>query len=145
MAERGAEALRARCGSAESSACSWIRQLKESITSFHRYRLLRDGRILFGGYDAVYAAAARSRFVVCSGSALAARALWAAARRHSRAAPTRRGTQVALNLLDGRESEATRLRFVRTRPLPFPPEPLRSGHPARPQPPRGGISRESLG
>jgi hypothetical protein len=33
--------------------------------------------------------------------------------------------QVVLDLLDGRESEATRLRFVRTRPLPFPPEPLR--------------------
>ena len=30
-------------------------------------------------------------------------------------------------LLDGRETEATRLRYVRSKPVPFPPEPLRSG------------------
>jgi hypothetical protein len=34
---------------------------------------------------------------------------------------------VALDLLGGRETEATRLRYVRSRPVPFPPEPLRSG------------------
>ncbi|MDW5596181.1 FAD-dependent oxidoreductase [Conexibacter stalactiti] len=39
---------------------------------------------------------------------------------------TRFGAQVALDLLDGRETEATRTRYVRTKPLPFPPEPLRS-------------------
>ena len=38
---------------------------------------------------------------------------------------TRWGAEVALDLLDGRESEATRLRYVRRRPLPFPPEPAR--------------------
>jgi hypothetical protein len=32
---------------------------------------------------------------------------------------------VALDLLAGRETEATRSRLVGTRPLPFPPEPLR--------------------
>ena len=40
-------------------------------------------------------------------------------------AASRFGARVALDLLDGRESEATRLRFVRQRPVPFPPEPLR--------------------
>lgn len=35
------------------------------------------------------------------------------------------GAQVMLDLLDGRDSEALRLRAVRSRPLPFPPEPLR--------------------
>jgi glycine/D-amino acid oxidase-like deaminating enzyme len=35
------------------------------------------------------------------------------------------GAQVALDLLDGRENERTRLRMVRTKPVPFPPEPLR--------------------
>jgi hypothetical protein len=29
-----------------------------------------------------------------------------------------------LDLLDGADTERTRLRMVRTRPLPFPPEPL---------------------
>jgi hypothetical protein len=32
---------------------------------------------------------------------------------------------VALDLLDRRDTEATRLRYVRSRPVPFPPEPLR--------------------
>jgi hypothetical protein len=30
-----------------------------------------------------------------------------------------------LDLLDGRDTKATRLRAVRARPLPFPPEPVR--------------------
>src|SRR4029078_3043001 len=39
---------------------------------------------------------------------------------------TRFGARVALDLLDGRQTEATRLRYVRRKPVPFPPEPLRS-------------------
>ncbi|GAA1895472.1 NAD(P)/FAD-dependent oxidoreductase [Williamsia serinedens] len=35
------------------------------------------------------------------------------------------GARVALDLVDGRDTERTRLSMVRTRPLPFPPEPLR--------------------
>jgi hypothetical protein len=31
-----------------------------------------------------------------------------------------------LDLLDGVDNERTNLRFVRERPLPFPPEPMRS-------------------
>jgi hypothetical protein len=38
---------------------------------------------------------------------------------------TRFGARVALDLLDRRETEATRLRYVRRRPVPFPPEPVR--------------------
>ncbi len=41
-------------------------------------------------------------------------------------AATRFGARVALDLLDGRETEPTRLRYVRSKPFPFPPEPLRS-------------------
>ena len=37
---------------------------------------------------------------------------------------TRFGAQVMLDLLDGRETERTRLQMVRRKPLPFPPEPL---------------------
>ncbi len=33
---------------------------------------------------------------------------------------------MALDLLDGHDTEATRLAFVRRKPVPFPPEPLRS-------------------
>ena len=38
---------------------------------------------------------------------------------------SRFGAQVALDLLDGRSNERTRLAMVRRPPTPFPPEPLR--------------------
>jgi glycine/D-amino acid oxidase-like deaminating enzyme len=38
---------------------------------------------------------------------------------------SRFGAEVALDLLDGRRTEATELDYVRTKPVPFPPEPLR--------------------
>ncbi len=40
-------------------------------------------------------------------------------------ASTRFGAAVMLDLLDGRESEASQLTMVRRRPMPFPPEPLK--------------------
>jgi glycine/D-amino acid oxidase-like deaminating enzyme len=40
---------------------------------------------------------------------------------------SRFGAQVMLDLLEGRRTERTALRMVRTRPSPFPPEPLRYG------------------
>jgi glycine/D-amino acid oxidase-like deaminating enzyme len=38
---------------------------------------------------------------------------------------TRFGAQVMLDLLDGKDNERTRLKMVRKKPMPFPPEPLR--------------------
>ncbi|GAC69829.1 NAD(P)/FAD-dependent oxidoreductase [Gordonia soli] len=35
------------------------------------------------------------------------------------------GAQTALDLVDGRDTERTRLQMVRSKPIPFPPEPLR--------------------
>jgi glycine/D-amino acid oxidase-like deaminating enzyme len=40
---------------------------------------------------------------------------------------SRFGAQVMLDLLEGRRNQRTALRMVRTRPLPFPPEPFRYG------------------
>jgi thiamine biosynthesis protein ThiC len=40
---------------------------------------------------------------------------------------TRFGADVMLDLLSGAETERTRLKMVRTKPMPFPPEPLRYG------------------
>ena len=39
---------------------------------------------------------------------------------------SRFGARVALDLVSGTETELTRLRFVRSKPIPFPPEPVRS-------------------
>jgi glycine/D-amino acid oxidase-like deaminating enzyme len=152
------------------ASIGWERRqgIDDGANQFHYYRLSRDGRILFGGYDAVYryggpvadrldvhdptfarlsqhfftvfpqlrglrfshrwggAIDTCSRFSVFFGSALAGRAVWAAGYTGLGVGATRWGAEVALDLLDERDTEATRLRFVRTRPLPFPPEPLRS-------------------
>jgi glycine/D-amino acid oxidase-like deaminating enzyme len=135
---------------------------------FHYYRLTADGRILWGGYDAVYhysngmgpkhehdadvyARLARhffETFPQLEGLRFASRwggaidtctrfcAFWGTAHSGKTAyvsgytglgvGATRFGARVLLDLLDGRESELTSLAMVRSRPTPFPPEPLRS-------------------
>ena len=135
---------------------------------FHYYRPTRDGRILWGGYDAVYryggdvgphrdehgATFARlsqhffttfpqleglrfshrwggaidtcSRFAVFFGTAHRGRTAYALGYTGLGVGATRFGASVALDLLDGRHTEATGLTLVRRRPVPFPPEPLRS-------------------
>ena len=67
-----------------------------------------------------------SRFSVFFGTAHRGRVAYAVGYTGLGVAATRWGARVALDLLDGRETEATRLRYVRRRPLPFPPEPLRT-------------------
>jgi glycine/D-amino acid oxidase-like deaminating enzyme len=67
-----------------------------------------------------------SRFSVFFGTALDGRVAYATGYTGLGVASTRFGARVALDLLDGRETEATRSRSVRRKPLPFPPEPLRS-------------------
>ncbi len=135
---------------------------------FHYYRLTPDGRILFGGYDAVYHFGNRvddaqlnrrpetfellqrhllqtfpalegvaithawggpidtcSRFCVTFGRALGGRAVYAVGYTGLGVGASRFGARVALDLLDGTDTERTRLKLVRSRPLPFPPEPAR--------------------
>jgi glycine/D-amino acid oxidase-like deaminating enzyme len=67
-----------------------------------------------------------SRFSVFFGTAHGGRVAYAAGYTGLGVAASRFGARVALDLADGRETEATRLRYVRERPFPFPPEPLRS-------------------
>ncbi|HSK15853.1 MAG TPA: FAD-dependent oxidoreductase [Gaiellaceae bacterium] len=149
----------------------WRRRqgLGDSANRFHYYRLTRDERILWGGYDAVYryggpvgprlddheptfarlaqhffatfpqlegtrfthrwggAIDTCSRFSVFFGTARRGRVAYAAGYTGLGVAAARFGARVALDLLDGRETETTRLRYVRSKPVPFPPEPLRSG------------------
>ncbi|MEA2468440.1 MAG: hypothetical protein QOJ57_2566 [Thermoleophilaceae bacterium] len=67
-----------------------------------------------------------SRFSVFFGTALGGRVSYATGYTGLGVGATRFGAQVALDLVDGRETEATRSRYVRSRPVPFPPEPLRT-------------------
>lgn len=66
-----------------------------------------------------------SRFSVFFGLAHSGRVAYALGYTGLGVAAARFGARVALDLLDGRETEATRLRYVRSKPVPFPPEPLR--------------------
>jgi len=67
-----------------------------------------------------------SRFSVFFGRAHGGRVVYALGYTGLGVAASRFGARVALDLLDGRTTEATELAMVRRRPLPFPPEPLRS-------------------
>ncbi len=67
-----------------------------------------------------------SRFFAFQGTALRGRVGYSLGYTGLGVAATRFGAQVMLDLLAGRSTEATRLRAVRSRPVPFPPEPARS-------------------
>jgi glycine/D-amino acid oxidase-like deaminating enzyme len=139
----------------------------DSANQFHYYRLTRDNRILWGGYDAVYHYGSRispgletagptherlaghffetfpqltglrfthrwagvidtcTRFSAFFGTALGGQVAYALGYTGLGVAATRFGAQVVLDLLVGEETERTRLEMVRSKPLPFPPEPLR--------------------
>jgi glycine/D-amino acid oxidase-like deaminating enzyme len=156
---------------AQRESIGWKRRqgIGDMANQFHYYRLTRDERILWGGYDAVYryggpvraeldddeptfaklsqhffttfpqlegvrfshrwggAIDTCSRFSVFFGTAHRGRVAYAVGYTGLGVVSTRFGARVALDLLDGRETEATRLRYVRSKPVPFPPEPLRSG------------------
>ncbi len=66
-----------------------------------------------------------SRFCVTFGKAFGGRAVYVVGFTGLGVGASRFGARVALDLADGVDSELTRLRLVRTKPLPFPPEPIR--------------------
>jgi glycine/D-amino acid oxidase-like deaminating enzyme len=66
-----------------------------------------------------------SRFSAFYGTARDGRVAYAAGYTGLGVGATRFGAAVMLDLLDGRDTERTRTRMVRSTPLPFPPEPLR--------------------
>ncbi|MCT9929238.1 FAD-binding oxidoreductase [Planotetraspora sp. A-T 1434] len=68
-----------------------------------------------------------SRFSAFFGTAYGSRLAYAAGYTGLGVGATRFGANVMLDLLGGEETERTRLRMVRRKPVPFPPEPVRSG------------------
>jgi glycine/D-amino acid oxidase-like deaminating enzyme len=142
--------------------------LSDGNRQFHYFRTSSDGRILWGGYDAVYhwnngfgkqleqSPASFSRlaehffqafpqleglnFTHAWGGAIDTCSRFSpfwGTEHHGKTAysmgftglgvgATRFGAKVMLDILDNKKSERTALEFVRTKPLPFPPEPFRS-------------------
>lgn len=66
-----------------------------------------------------------TRFFAFQGTALRGRVAYSLGYTGLGVAATRFGAAVMLDLLDGRSSEALSLRAVRSKPTPFPPEPMR--------------------
>jgi glycine/D-amino acid oxidase-like deaminating enzyme len=154
----------------QRSSIGWEKRmgLGDAGNQFHYYRTSADGRILWGGYDAVYhwnngfgshletdyesfgrlaehffqtfpqlegirfthawggAIDTCSRFSVFWGQAFRGRLAYAMGYTGLGVGAARFGAQVMLDLLDRVDNERTRLKMVREKPVPFPPEPLRS-------------------
>lgn len=142
--------------------------VSDTGNQFHYYRTTEDGRILWGGYDAIYHAGngfgsqydhnresyerlaehflqtfpqlrgigfshawggaidTCSRFSAFWGTAHDGRVAYVAGYTGLGVGASRFGAATMLDLLDGRTTERTELEMVRTKPLPFPPEPVRS-------------------
>ncbi len=142
--------------------------LSDINNQFHYYRTTVDGRILWGGYDAVYhynnavgkhlevdyqvfgrlaehfflnfpqlsglrfshafggVIDTCSRFCQYWGTAFKGKVAYVLGFTGLGVGSSRFGAMVMLDLLDHKSTERTRLKMVRTRPVPFPPEPLRS-------------------
>jgi glycine/D-amino acid oxidase-like deaminating enzyme len=66
-----------------------------------------------------------SRFFAFQGTAMDGRVAYTVGHTGLGVGASRFGAGAALDLLAGRETEATRLRAMRSKPFPFPPEPLR--------------------
>ena len=155
---------------AQLASIGWGRRqgVGDAANQFHYYRLTRDNRILWGGYDAIYHYGSKitaaldqrpatftrlaehffqtfpqleglsfshkwggvidtcTRFCAFFGTARAGRLAYAAGYTGLGVGASRFGGRVLLDLLAGQPTELTELEMVRTRPLPFPPEPLRS-------------------
>jgi glycine/D-amino acid oxidase-like deaminating enzyme len=142
--------------------------VSDSGNQFHYFRTTQDGRILWGGYDAIYnahngfgpkydhnresygrlaehflqtfpqlagirfshawggAIDTCSRFSAFWGTAHGGRVGYVAGYTGLGVGASRFGAATMLDLIDGRTTEATQLEMVRSKPLPFPPEPIRS-------------------
>jgi glycine/D-amino acid oxidase-like deaminating enzyme len=104
----------------DDDARTFARLSHNFFTNFPQLEGLRFSHRWGGAIDTC------SRFSVFFGRALGGRAVYALGYTGLGVGASRFGARTGLDLLDGRASEATALDFVRRRPVPFPPEPLRS-------------------
>ena len=156
--------------SAQRESIGWYGRegISDASRQFHYTRTTADGRILWGGYDAVYywnngfgphlensplmfgrlaehffqtfpqlegirfshawggAIDTCSRFSPFWGTAHHRKTAYAMGYTGVGVGATRFGARVMLDILDQKKTDRTKLQFVRTKPLPFPPEPFRS-------------------
>ena len=104
-----------RTTSARRRSTCWPAQF---FTTFPQLEGLRFSHRWGGAIDTC------TRFCAFFGTAYAGRAAYALGYTGLGVGATRFGADVMLDLLDGADSERTRLEMVRKKPLPFPPEPF---------------------
>ena len=153
----------------QMESLNWLNRqgVGDSGNQFHYYRLTKENRILWGGYDAHYHFGSRvgpevesndqtcgmlaehffetfpqleglsfthkwsgpigttTRFSCSWGSSHNGQVSWAVGYTGLGVGASRFGAQVALDLVDGIDTERTELEMVRKKPFPFPPEPFR--------------------
>jgi glycine/D-amino acid oxidase-like deaminating enzyme len=90
------------------------------FTTFPQLEGLRFSHAWGGAIDTC------SRFSAFWGTAMDGRVAYSVGYTGLGVGTTRYGAMVMLDLLAGRQTERTALEMVRTKPMPFPPEPLRS-------------------
>ena len=142
--------------------------LSDGNNQFHYFRTTADGRILWGGFDAIYhwnngfgtqlenrpasfallaehfsqafptlegihfthawggAIDTCSRFSPFWGTAHHGKTAYAMGYTGNGVGATRFGARVMLDILDNKKTESAEFEFVKSKPRPFPPEPLRS-------------------
>jgi glycine/D-amino acid oxidase-like deaminating enzyme len=103
----------------ESRPSTWATLSRHFFETFPQLDDVRFSHIWGGVIDTC------SRFCVFWGTAMAGRVAYAVGYTGLGVAASRFGAEVMLDLLDGRRTVATTTEFVRTKPLPFPPEPFR--------------------
>ena len=155
---------------AERESIGWLDRegVGDAGNQFHYYRVTQDGRILFGGYDAIYrgkdgvkpefdsdtesfarladhfvqtfpqldqvnfthgwggAIDTCSRFSAFWGKAHKGKTVYVAGFTGLGVGASRFAALTSLDLVENRDTERTRLHMVKSKPLPFPPEPFRS-------------------
>jgi glycine/D-amino acid oxidase-like deaminating enzyme len=104
----------------DDDATTFARLSRNFFTTFPQLDGLRFTHRWGGAIDTC------SRFSVFFGRALGGRAVYALGYTGLGVGASRFGGRTGLDLLDGRTTEASTLELVRRRPIPFPPEPLRS-------------------
>ena len=142
--------------------------LSDLCNQFHYYRTTNDGRILFGGYDAIYyknnkidsdlennpasfgllaehffqtfpqleglrfthawggVIDTSSRYTAFWDTVMNGKVAYSLGYTGLGVGASRFGANVILDLLSGEKTERTELQMVKSKPFPFPPEPLRS-------------------
>ena len=154
----------------QMNSIGWERRqgASDSSNQFHYYRLTKDNRILWGGWDANYyknsgigpkyedrfeshqllsnhffesfpqlegnlkfthrwagPIGTTSQFAATFGKKFNGKLVWVGGHTGLGVGASRFGARAALDLVDEKDNEITRLRMVQKKPMPFPPEPFR--------------------